>query len=231
MNRRFLIVTALVAGVATSAEAQICAGTAPFSAGKMRVGVGAEFPTDAKTYGGELAWGHQSGAYLGGTIARTADNTNSDINMLDMGVNGGYEMSFESMPKLRLCPTASMGFMNGPNFGAVETSTLHYSVGAAAGTAVAAAENIAIVPSAALSWVGARAKATQGGTSATASDSWFQARLAAGIVFNRAITIAPTVTIPFQDGAENLYGVAVSYNFGRSSGVVQQGSKKKNRRR
>jgi hypothetical protein len=39
------------------------------------------------------------------------------------------------------------------------------------------------------------------------------------------------VTIPFQDGADNLYGVAVSYNFGRSSGVVQQGSRKKNRRR
>src|SRR3712207_1942644 len=70
MNRKFLIVTALVAGVATSAEAQICAGTAPFTAGQMRVGAGAEFPEGATTYGGELAWGHQSGMYLGGVLAR-----------------------------------------------------------------------------------------------------------------------------------------------------------------
>jgi hypothetical protein len=231
MNRKFLIVTALVAGVATTAEAQLCAGTAPFSAGQMRVGVGAEFPTGAKTYGGEFAWGHQSGAYLGGTIARTADDQNSDINALDMGVNGGYEMTFESMPRLRLCPTASFGFINGPDIGTIESSTMHYSVGAAAGTAVAASENIAIVPSAAIRWVGARDKTTQGGSSSTVSDSWFQARLAAGIVFNRAITIAPTVTIPFQDGAENTYGVALSYNFGRSGGVMQQGSRKKSRRR
>jgi hypothetical protein len=231
MTRKFLIVTALVAGVAATADAQICAGTAPFSAGNMRVGAGAEFPDGAKSYGGEFAWGASNGAYLGGTIDRLSID-NSDVTAMDFGANGGYEMRFESMPKLRFCPTASLGYMNGPDFGAIETSTIHYSFGGAVGSVLSASDNLAIIPSAGLSWVGARAKATQGGTSATASDNWGEARLAAGFVFNRAITVAPVVTIPMGlDGAKSTVGFAMSYNFGRSGGVMQQGGQRKGNRK
>jgi hypothetical protein len=230
MTRKFLIVTALVAGVAATANAQICNGTAPFTAGNMRVGVGAEFPDGYKTYGGEFAWGLNNGAYVAGTLGRMSIN-DTDINAMDLGANAGYEMRFESMPKLRVCPTASLGYMNGPDFGALETSTIHYSLGGSVGSVVSASDNLAIIPSANLSWVGARAKAEQGGTSATASDSWGQARLSAGFVFSRAFTVAPVVTIPIShDGDETRFGFAASYNFGRSGGVTQQGSRKKGKR-
>src|SRR5215210_5040707 len=63
MTRKILLVTALVAGVAATANAQICSGTAPFSAGRTRVGIGAEFPDGAKTYGAGLTWAHNSGLY------------------------------------------------------------------------------------------------------------------------------------------------------------------------
>jgi hypothetical protein len=232
MTRTFLIVTALVAGVAATAEAQICAGTAPFTAGQMRVGASAEFPTDAKTFGGEFAWGHASGLALGANVARTTDNNDSNINAMDYTARGSYEIRFESMPKLRFCPNASVGYMSGPDFGAIQTSTIHYAFGGAVGSVISASDNVAIVPSAGLSWVGARAKAEQGGTSATASDSWGEARLAAGIVFNRAITVAPVVTIPLSDvGGDTRFGVAASYNFGSRGGVVQQGGRKGSRRR
>ena len=232
MSRKFLIVTALVAGVAATAEAQICAGTAPFTAGHMRVAAGAEFPEGMKSYGGEFAWGHQSGMYVGGSLGRTSyDGT--EVSSLRFGGNAGYEMSFESMPKLRLCPVASLGYTNGPNEGTLKTSMIDYALGAAAGTVLPAGESITIVPSATLSWTGARLKVEDTGVSGEASDSWFQARLAAGIVFNRAITVAPVVTIPLgQEGAESTFGLAASYNFGRSSGAVhQQGAQKKNRKR
>jgi hypothetical protein len=230
MTRKFLIVTALVAGVAATANAQICNGTAPFTAGKMRVGGSAEFPDGGKVYGGEFAWGLNNGAYLGGTLARTSvDNT--DINWMDFGANGGYEMRFESMPKIRVCPQASLSYGNGPDFAGADVHTLNYALGGSVGSVVSASENVAIVPSASLSWVGIRATAEAGGSSATASDSWAQARLAAGIVFNRAITVAPVVTIPFSDaGGDTRFGFAASYNFGRSGGVMQQGSKKKGKR-
>ena len=227
MTRKFLIVTALVAGVAATAQAQVCAGTAPFSAGAMRVGAGAEFPDGAKSYGGEFAWGHESGLYLGGSLSRmTIDNT--DLNALRFGGSAGYELSTESMPKLRFCPVASLGYTNGPDIGTTNVSMIDYAVGGAVGAVLSASDNVAIVPSATLAWTGARAKAEQGGTSATASDSWAQARLAAGIVFNHQITVAPVVTIPFSDaGGDTRFGFAASYNFGRSGGVMQQGRAKK----
>jgi hypothetical protein len=232
MTRTFLIVTALVAGAAATAEAQICAGTAPFPAGQMRVGASAEFPTDAKTFGGEFAWGQPNGLYLGGVVARTSDNNNADLSAMDYGAHGGYEMRFASMPKLRLCPSASFGYWDGPTLGAVETSALKYSIGGSVGSVISASDNVAIVPSAGLHWTGARVKNTQGGTSATASESWGQARLAAGIVFNRAITVAPVVTIPLSDvGGDTRFGFAASYNFGNRGGVVQQGGRKGSRRR
>jgi hypothetical protein len=230
MNRKFLIVTALVAGVATSAEAQICAGTAPFTAGHMRVGAAADFPEGFKTYGAEFAWGHQSGAYVGASLGRlTIDDT--DLSGLRFGGNAGYEIATEAMPRFRFCPVAGLTYTHGPNEDPAKSSTLEYNFGGAVGTALPAGDNIAIVPSAGLHFAGMRVKTESGTTSLEVSDSWLQARLAAGIVINRAITIAPVVTLPFEDGRDATFGFAASYNFGRSSGVMQQGSKKKNRSR
>jgi hypothetical protein len=191
----------------------------------MRVGAGAEFRDGSKAFGGDFAWGHQSGAYLGANVSRTSiDDT--DLSALDFGGNAGYEMSFEAMPKMRLCPTASLGYMTGPDLGTGDLKTLHFSLGGAVGTVLPASESVAIVPSAALNWV--HASVSVDGVSGSASDSWGEARLAAGIVFNRAITLAPTVTIPIShDGDETRFGIAATYNFGRSSGVMQQGSQRK----
>ena len=229
MNRKstFLIVTALVAGVAATAQAQICAGTAPFSAGAMRVGANAEFPENSKILGGEFAWGHQSGLYLGGSVSRgTTDGV--DGSALRFGGNAGYEVSTASMPKLRFCPVASLGYTTLPDIGTANASMLDYAVGGAVGGMLSASDNISIVPSATLAWTGARLKVSDAGTSTTASDSWAQARLAAGIVFNSQITVAPVVTIPIShDGDKTRFGFAASYNFGRSSGVMQQGSARK----
>jgi hypothetical protein len=226
MTRKFLLVTALVAGVATTAEAQICAGTAPFTAGSMRVGGNADFPDGGKIYGGEFAKGLDNGMYVGGTIARTSiDDT--DINWMNFGANAGYEMRFESMPKIRLCPTASLGYGTGPDILGAEVSTIDFSFGAAVGSVMSASDNLAIVPAAHLRYLGTRATAEANGNSASDTDGYLRATLSAGFVFNRAITLSPVVHIPLgEEGMESTFGIAASYNFGRSGGVVQQGRKK-----
>jgi hypothetical protein len=227
MTRKFLIVTALVAGVAATAEAQICAGTAPFSAGKMRVGVGAEFPQGEKNYGGGLTYGHSSGAYLGGVVTRADDNSSTQSAM-DYSANLGYEMSFDAAPKLRFCPTGHFGMQKGPNAGTTEISVTHYGAGGAVGGVLSSSDNLAIVPSLGVNWVHTSQKTTTGNTSNTVSDSYMQATLSAGFIINRDVTFAPMVRIPLNtDGAESHFGFSLAYNFGRSGGVMQQGGRRR----
>jgi hypothetical protein len=225
MTRKFLIVTALVAGVAATADAQLCAGGAPFSAGRMRVGIGAEFPEGAKAYGGGLTWAHNSGLYLGGNIARNDDN-NSTVSSMDYAANLGYEMRLDS--KFHFCPVGHFGMTKGPNAGNTENSTTHYGLGGTVGTVLSTSDNMAIVPSLGVKWISASQKTTTGPNSTTASDSWMEATLGAGFIINRDVTFAPMVRIPLnQDGAESHFGFSLSYNFGRAGGVSQQGGRRR----
>jgi hypothetical protein len=227
MTRKFLLVTALVAGVATTAEAQLCTGTAPFSAGRMRVGVGAEFPEGAKAYGGGLAWGHSSGLFLNGQVGRI-DVNSSTVSAMDYTAGAGYELSFDAAPRLRICPTGHFGITQGPDVGATQNSTTHYGAGASVGGVLSSSENMAIVPSLAINWTHASDKSTTGNTSTTVSDSWMEAIVGAGFILNRAVTFTPMVRIPLnQDGVESSFGFSLSYNFGRSGGVSQQGGRRR----
>jgi hypothetical protein len=225
MNRRFLIVTALVAGVAATADAQLCAGTAPFTAGRMRAGVGAEFPEGAKTYGGGLTWSHGSGAYIGGQLGRWDENGGPD-NAMDYTANIGYEMSLDS--PFRFCPTGHFGITKGPDAGNTQNSTSHYGVGGTVGRVLSSSDNMAIVPALGVSWIHASYKTTTGTTTTTVSDSWMEATIAAGFILNRVVTFSPMVRIPLnQDGAESSFGFSLSYNFGERGGVRQQGGRRK----
>jgi hypothetical protein len=227
MTRRILIVTALVAGVAATAEAQICAGNAPFSSGRMRVGVGAEFPEGEKAYGGALTWAHNSGVYVGGQVARSDDN-NGPESAMDYTANLGYELSMETLGKIRFCPMGHFGMAKGPNTGNTEVSTTHYGLGGTFGTVLSSSDNLAIVPSLGISWVNYSTKSTTNNTETTAEDNWMEATLGAGFILNRDVTFAPMVRIPLnQDGAESQFGFSLSYNFGRSGGVTQQGGRRR----
>ena len=232
MTGRFLFVTALVAGLAATADAQLCAGNAPFSAGRLRVGVGAEFPEGAKAYGGGLTWSHGSGIYLGGQLARYDANGGPE-SALDYQANLGYEMSLQTLGKIRFCPTGHFGMTKGPDAANREESTTHYGLGGAFGGVLSSSDNMAIVPSLGINWVHASYKTTttnnQGSNTTTVSDSWMEATLGAGFVINRDVTFAPMVRVPLnQDGAESSFGFSLSYNFGRQGGGVrQQGGKRK----
>jgi hypothetical protein len=225
MTRKLFIVTALVAGVAATAQAQLCTGSASFSAGRMRAGIGAEFPEGAKAYGGGLTYAHNSGLYLGGNVARNDDN-NSTVSSMDYAANLGYEMSLDS--KFRFCPIGHFGMTKGPNAGTTERTTTHYGLGGAVGSVLSASDNMSIVPSLGVKWVSASAKTTTGPNTTTVSDSWMEATLGAGFIINRDVTFAPMVRIPLnQDGAESSFGFSLSYNFGRRGGVTQQGGRRK----
>ena len=72
------------------------------------------------------------------------------------------------------------------------------------------------VPFAAASYVLARATATIGGTSDSDSQDYTEIDIGAGFVFNRTLTIRPSVAIPVGiDGAKSAFQLAFAFNFGK----------------
>ena len=204
MTKQLLLVTALVAGVATTAKAQLCAGSASFSAGRMRAGFGAEFPTGGKAYGAGLTMSHQSGAYFGGQITRL-DPTGAAESATDLQANVGYQTSFDGLGKTRFCPTGNFGITNRPNN---QDGVTHYALGGTLGQVLSSSENMTLAPSLGVSWVHT--------SSGNVSDSWIEATLGAGFILNRDVTFMPTLRMPLnQDGADPTFGFSLSYNFGR----------------
>jgi hypothetical protein len=204
MTKQVLMVAALVTGIATTAKAQLCAGSASFTAGRMRVGVGAEFPAGAKAYGVGLTRSHRSGAYFGGQIMRQDPNGAAESST-DLQANVGYQTSFDGLGKTRFCPTGHFGKTSRPNN---QQGVTHYALGGTFGQALSSSENMTLAPSLGVSWV----HYSSGGV----SDSWIQTTLGAGFIFNRDVTFTPMLRLPLnQDGADPTFGFSLSYNFGR----------------
>jgi hypothetical protein len=95
----------------------------------------------------------------------------------------------------------------------------HYALGGTFGQALSSSDAMTLAPSLGLSWV----HYSSGG----ASDSWIEATLGAGFIFNRDVTFAPMLRLPLnQDGADPTFGFSVSYNFGRP-GVTGGGRRRR----
>jgi hypothetical protein len=203
MTRQLLIVTALVVGIATTANAQLCAGTASFSAGRMRAGVAADFPAGSKAYGAGLTYSHRSGAYFGGQITRQNPN-GAAASSTDLQANFGYQSSFD-LGKTRFCPTGHFGITNRPNN---QQGVTHYGFGGTLGQVLSSSETMTLAPSLGITWTHS--------SSGTTSTSFIDATVGAGFIFNRDVTFAPVVRLPLnRDGADPTFGFSLSYNFGR----------------
>ena len=204
MTRRVLIATALTACVAASAQAQLCAGSASFSAGRMRAGVVTEFPSNGMAYGAGLTWGHRSGAYFGGQITRQ-NPTGGAESATDFQANVGYETSFDGLGKTRFCPTGHFGILTLPNN---QESVTHLALGGTFGQVLSSSDNMSLAPSLGVNWV----RYSSGGV----SDSWIEATVGAGFIFNRDVTFTPMLRLPLnQDGGDPTFGLSLAYNFGR----------------
>ena len=167
-------------------------------------GVSAEFPTGGKAYGAGLTWSHRSGAYFGGQIMRQ-DPTGAAESATDLQANVGYQTSFDGLGKTRFCPTGSFGMTNRPNN---QDGITHYSIGGTLGQVLSSSDNMTLAPSLGVSWV----HYSSGGV----SDSWIEATLGAGFIFNGDVTFTPMLRLPLnQDGADPTFGFSLAYNFGR----------------
>jgi hypothetical protein len=72
-----------------------------------------------------------------------------------------------------------------------------------------------IIPSVGLGLAYSKLKVEDATTSSELSDTYGQAQLGVGLVFNQSIAVRPSVSIPLGlDGSDPTFGLTVAYSFG-----------------
>src|SRR5437868_2443518 len=99
---------------ASDLSAQVCNGTAPFSAGKMRAGIDLQFPSNATTYGADFAVGSASGLYGDVNVGMMSPSGGGDAATL-FGVNGGKEIAIGAKKNISTCPQLFFNRVQFPN--------------------------------------------------------------------------------------------------------------------
>ena len=217
MYRRLSVVAALTVLAALPLDAQLCAGTASFTTGRMQAGGQFLSNDDYSSYGVGLAVGNARGLYGG---VQLANNDYDFVNEsgLAVGVGGGYQMR-PAKQGFQICPVASMVIGLGPdNIGGSNTdmSTFQLSAGALIGLVAHRSGNMQIIPTGGLSLVNQKVTLSAPGGSADDSETFFAIDLGAGLVFNQVWTIRPMLSLPMgADNREESVSLGVSYNFGK----------------
>jgi hypothetical protein len=184
----------------------MCNGTAPFSVGKMRVGAGLSFPSDANQYDAEFAFGSASGLY-GGVTGSILKPSGATDNITFLGLNGGKEMTMGTKKNIAACPQLLVRFGSFPG----DASSMDLGGGMTFATQVDASKSFDLIP-----FGGAfleRNSVKVG--SVSSSDTNLGLTLGAGFVFNKVWSVRPSINIPLTaDGADNVISIMGSLNFG-----------------
>jgi hypothetical protein len=196
-----LVGLAAVALSAANLTAQVCNGIAPFSAGKMRAGVGIRMPNGGNIFDGELAMSAKSGLYGGARIsifdpdAAGADQTTTFGGFL------GKPMMVDAKKTVEMCPE---GFIM---FGENSSNIFGAQVGFGRNFAQTSFD---LIPFGNAAFY----RLDPGG----AADAQFELdiNVGAGFVLNKKWTIRPSLNIPLTDTdfRDNVFGIAAFLNFG-----------------
>jgi hypothetical protein len=200
------------------ASAQLCAGTAPFSAGPVRLAAIAQFPKDAKTFNGELALGATNGAFGGVYVGRTSLN-DVDETLTNYGGHIGFAAPVDQAKKVELCPMALVDRATAEfdtGFGVGDVSATAYGLGFGVGGLASTSPTFDFVPFASVAYYKATTKATFAGTTDKTSDDFGILTLGGGFVLNKVVTLQPNVAIPFGiDNEDPAFGITIAINIGK----------------
>lgn len=222
MRGRLLSAVAIgVLAAVPGLDAQTCQGAASYRSGPMRVGAGLEFQDGANTYGAAFGFGSPAGPFASVGLGRT-EYKDIDGNGTNFAVSGGYAVDLDPTKTVQLCPLAGFVYQSGPDidtgFGTASTSVHAFALGGSIGGSIPVSPTVAFVPFGGAEFDIAQAKVSFGGSSETNSENYTIVTLGAGFVFNRTLTIQPSVHIPMGlEGAKSSFGLAFGYNFGATS--------------
>ena len=216
MRRSLVVSLALLAMVWSPAVAQTCLGLASFSQGHMQVSGNGQFTEGSNRFGAGFNYGLPASVFGGAQISTTSFD-GADASSLGIGANVGYQLSLGKAANVHVCPTASLELGNGPddNAAGINASSRAANVGLSLGTTMGANPRMKIIPTAGLGLAYSKLKLDDGTTTTELSDTYGQARLGVGILFNQQIAVRPSVDIPLGlDNSNPTFGLTVAYSFG-----------------
>jgi hypothetical protein len=216
MRRTLLVSMALAAAVSAPAAAQTCLGLASFSAGKMQVSGNGQFTEGANRFGAGFNYGMPAGIFAGASLSSTSYEA-ADASSLGIGANVGYQLTLGKSANIHVCPVAGFELGMGPDDDASETdaSSQNANLGFSLGTTLRGSPRMQIIPTVGLGLAYSKQKLEVASASSEFSDTYGQAQLGVGLVFNQSIAVRPSVSIPLGlDGSDPTFGVTVAYSFG-----------------
>lgn len=216
MRRTLVASLALVAVINAPAAAQTCLGLASFSHGKMQVAGNGQFSDGSNRFGAGFNYGLPAGLFAGAQVSTTSFD-GADASSLGIGANVGYQMTVGKAANIHVCPTASLELGMGPDDDAagINASSRAANVGFSLGTTMGSTPRMQIVPTAGLGLAYAKLSLDDGTATTELSDTYGQARLGVGFIFNQQISVRPSVDIPLGlDNSDPTFGLSVAYSFG-----------------
>lgn len=216
MRRSLVVSLALLAVTNAPAAAQACLGLASFSNGNMQVAGNGQFTDGSNRFGAGFNYGLPASVFAGAQISTTSFD-GAPSSSLGVGANVGYQLSVGKAANIHVCPTASLELGMGPDDDAagLNASSRSANVGFSLGTTMGSTPRMQFVPTAGLGLAYSKLSLDDGTTTTELSDTYAQARLGVGIIFNQQIAVRPSVDIPLGlDNSDPTFGLTVAYSFG-----------------
>jgi len=225
MRRTLVVALALVAVVNAPAAAQTCLGLASHATGRMQVSGNAQFSDVSNSFGGSFGYGQPAGIFANAQLGTTSYDGGVG-SATDLGLQGGYQLTVGNA-RMQVCPVASFGVGMGPKdiggFG-VDMSSTRGTLGFAVGKEMGANPKMKIVPNGSLGLAYNKQKLDDGTTTLEASETYGQASIGVGLIFNSNIAVRPSISIPLGSDLSNdpTFGLTVAYNFGSKAAPARK---------
>ena len=226
MRRTLVVSMALLAVVNAPAVAQACLGLPSHANGQMQVAGNATFTDLYNSFGGSFGYGRPAGLFANAQIGTTSFD-GLDGSQMDLGVQGGYQLTVGRVAQAQVCPVASLSLGMGPkdiDAGGTDASGMNGTLGFAVGKVMGANPKMKIVPNGSLGLAYRKQKLDDGTTSVEASETYGQASIGVGLIFNSNIAVRPSVSIPLGSDLSNdpTFGLTVAYQFGNKSAASRK---------
>jgi len=223
MRRTFVVALALVAVVNAPAAAQTCLGLPSHSNGQMQVTGNASFTDLSNSFGTSFGYGQPRGIFGNAQLGTTSFD-GVDGSAIDLGAQAGYQLT---VSQAQVCPVASLSLGMGPkdiDGAGTDMSSRQGTIGFAVGKVMGSNPRMRIVPNAGLGLAYRKLKLDDGTASVEASETYGQASVGVGLIFNSHIAVRPSISIPLGSDLSNdpTFGLTVAYNFGSKAAPARK---------